>query len=113
MRISDWSSDVCSSDVLGRPVGLEVGDGIHTIESIDDEGIGTKATGQGIVTGTTVDEVGAVRALDVVRTAHAVQEVPEAVADDDVGQVVAGDRKSVGEGKRGVVRVDFGGGRII
>src|SRR3546814_8050138 len=33
MRISDWSSDVCSSDLIGIPTTANIGDGrIYTVE---------------------------------------------------------------------------------
>src|SRR3546814_19621079 len=35
MRISDWSSDVCSSDLIARPVGEE-----HAVRLVGEDGLG-------------------------------------------------------------------------
>src|SRR3546814_15041460 len=102
MRISDWSSDVCSSDLL--PVEhladlvlageLDVGDGDAVAianEGGDDLGIG---------------EGGAVTVLHqgVFDFVHAA---------GDVFQQHQGDRKSVVSGKSVSVRLDLGGRRLI
>src|SRR3546814_15114528 len=101
MRISDWSSDVCSSD-------LQVVDG-----RIVDAGEIVAADGGG-----------AGRRPEITLLDPGGQRLAEAPADDveieaahavfEGGHVDhAEDRKSVGSGKGGVVRVDLGGSRII
>src|SRR3546814_14665707 len=88
MRISDWSSDVCSSDLLFHftlklPLPLQ-----QLLQLVDD--LGLAATEQSRNLGQTLLFVG------------------------NVGQCRrAGDRKSVVEGKSVSVRVDLGGRRSI
>src|SRR3546814_8547183 len=86
MRISDWSSDVCSSDLGGR-AGLVPGGGPCAL-----------AVGAGRQGGTAPCAPGRRRG----RTA----------ADIDAHDA-AGDRKSVVSGKSVPVRTDLGGCRII
>src|SRR3546814_15412145 len=38
MRISDWSSDVCSSDLEGRPMGVIANNPLHLAGAIDADG---------------------------------------------------------------------------
>src|SRR3546814_15326051 len=101
MRISDWSSDVCSSDLhpaVGRqrPPGDLVGD------RHDQEHAGP------------VDRQVAPAALVELdhRSEHRLQEVAaQQQADQQRGREQ--DRKSVGEGRGGSVSVELGGARII
>src|SRR3546814_19077134 len=101
MRISDWSSDVCSSDLLAaaEPVGqgrtardeLER----HRVDAVAQAGR-RRAVGEDMAL--------------VAATARA----GRLDADHAVGPVFdAGDRKSVVSGKRVSVRVDLGCRRII
>src|SRR3546814_19546816 len=94
MRISDWSSDVCSSDLVEHLVGL--------VEHRD------------------------AQRRQVERPAFEMVAQPARRADDDMHALIqrpaflagvhaadAGDRKSGVEGKRGSVRVDLGGSRVM
>src|SRR3546814_15475797 len=94
MRISDWSSDVCSSDLFGlhEEVTAENCGAIANLGFI----IGGKSVAV-VDTGTTRQEGEALRAAVAVAT------------DRPISQ----DRKSVVEGKSGSVRVDLGGRRLI
>src|SRR3546814_15351856 len=89
MRISDWSSDVCSSDLGGRR-GLQRGlvDEVERAEGAGD--------GAGVA-----DDAGEAAGVDAADARHA-----EALEE-------GGDRKSVVEGKGVSVSVDLGGRRII
>src|SRR3546814_11608777 len=88
MRISDWSSDVCSSDLDGRAVVATRGDrGLERhLPKQRDAGVGGEL-------------------------------LASALAEEAVGLAVlageAADRKSVVEGKSVSVRVDLGGRRLI
>src|SRR3546814_19513580 len=103
MRISDWSSDVCSSDLLH--VLRYKRDGLDAlIDAIN-------ATGYGLTFGvhTRLDET-------VARVTERIQAGNVYVNRNIVGAVVGVqplDRKSVVEGKSVSVRVDLGGGRRI
>src|SRR3546814_15381188 len=103
MRISDWSSDVCSSDLLTVVGELErVAGEIH-----DDLSQASRVARQSRWH-RVIDRADQLqpfaRRLDGQRIEHAV---------DDVAHVEREDRKSVVEGKRVSVRVDLGGRRII
>src|SRR3546814_5826227 len=99
MRISDWSSDVCSSDLLA--VGQDAvvqhgGDDALALDPLDLQ------LHQAVV------EQQDVAGVDVARQAE--------VADADLAFVAGrrvGDRKSVVSGKSGSVSVDIGGRRIL
>src|SRR3546814_6677755 len=43
MRISDWSSDVCSSDLARKPIGQEIGE--ITDQAADQDRAGNKCEG--------------------------------------------------------------------
>src|SRR3546814_13668357 len=92
MRISDWSSDVCSSDL---PIGVDL-------------------VGEG---GEQADIVGAVSEAEMpVHLGRAFEQVGEGVpAERESGgkDDRRPDRERVGEGKRAAVRVDCGGRRSM
>src|SRR3546814_15418184 len=105
MRISDWSSDVCSSDLTVHPVGqLDTvpvyGSGfIRVVVHIDKRRVANRKNERR-------------------RRDGAVNRYPSAlltgIIDRAVGNVqVIADRKSVVSGKSVSVRVDLGGRRII
>src|SRR3546814_6844546 len=91
MRISDWSSDVCSSD-LRLPAD-------HATDTPPDDPPAPAVPSQGAPDGTPVAQKPATG--------------PVAGRRRPGGAGVAGDRKSVVEGKRVSVRVDLGGRRVI
>src|SRR3546814_21043548 len=93
MRISDWSSDVCSSDLPGVFLPRALPGGLA-------EHLGGWPRQDPAVDG---------RRRPRARRPPARHAGPGARADD----VVDADRKSVGEGKRVSVRVELGGRRII
>src|SRR3546814_20096028 len=96
MRISDWSSDVCSSDL--RPLAGKggAGDALHRREI---EGTGIVLDQPGGVQGVFRHEVLLLRLQPQRR--------------QGAGAVDAADRKSVVEGKSVSGRVDLGGRSII
>src|SRR3546814_11783211 len=94
MRISDWSSDVCSSDLVegGEPAAQ------HVIETL----VGARTVER--------PEIG-----DLLDDADQ-RDVARRIGTDMAGVArieIAPDRKSVVLGKRVSVRVDLGGRRII
>src|SRR3546814_12830158 len=95
MRISDWSSDVCSSDLVGQAIVLAEQQGVERVGVGGDRGQ-LRVDGGGHV----VVELG---------------EGGQALAQLGLAAVAGldGDRKSVVEGKSVSVRVDLGGRRII
>src|SRR3546814_14722039 len=124
MRISDWSSDVCSSDLDGRIVDDDDGDvailfhrdgnrgifghgrllQINPLASSEVEmplGLGARSMG----VSTSLDTNGKVVLHFSRRSRRGQRSCPRAARGSD--------RKSVVEGKSGVVRVDSGGGGII
>src|SRR3546814_17504035 len=134
MRISDWRSDVCSSDLLGRDVaelcvrivryhadqpGQVVAQPAETLPALEcrlvhvertvDLDLKAMALPGGIGIG--ADDLDAL--VGIVH-AHAIAEPFQRLAHegDELGGA-GGDRKSVVEGKSVAVRVDLGGGRII
>src|SRR3546814_16952280 len=96
MRISDWSSDVCSSDLPLR------GDVVR-------RGFGGEHRDVGAGVGPEGD--GPERRLHMAATLPAGRDAIAQV--DRAVRRRAGDRKSVVEGKRVSVRVDLGGRRLI
>src|SRR3546814_11789499 len=97
MRISDWSSDVCSSDLTAAPMFFNqipawFGDELATI---------ALENGGDIIFGVPEQIPG---------EASGTLQFNSAVS---IGNVPPQDRKSVGSGKSVSVRVDLGGSRII
>src|SRR3546814_20575696 len=111
MRISDWSSDVCSSDLL-----LLLRDRVDDLAGPVDlllvtVGPQCDAAQLGALGGQEDHaEIGARAGRELLRqlAGRALLEVR-----DLDGGIEGGDRKSVVEGKRVSVRVDLGGRRII
>src|SRR3546814_12432913 len=101
MRISDWSSDVCSSDldIPARERKDEIGSMAGAVQVFKDNAI----------------------EMERVKTEHEEAERQATIAKKRMMNELASsfeakvgsDRKSVMEGKRGSVRVDFGGRSII
>src|SRR3546814_14323184 len=99
MRISDWSSDVCSSDLLVIPsFGQDhaVGDNLDLAAIVGREDAPSLA-----ILHVSVDHGG--------RDAS----VPKCISNVNGMSDSRTDRKSVVKGKSGSVRVDLGGRRII
>src|SRR3546814_13963427 len=101
MRISDWSSDVCSSDLrlldqADPPFELRIDD--RTLDQADDFGI------------VIILEFKAPAPVGVAQQREVIALRPRR---DVRGEQVREDRKSVVSGKRVSVRVDLGGRRII
>src|SRR3546814_20509369 len=94
MRISDWSSDVCSSDL-----------NINTAESNHDNIVQTHSYADRIETIDRAKDAGLSPCSGLIAgLGESDEQMVEAL--------FALDRKSVGEGKRVSVRVDLGGRRI-
>src|SRR3546814_11648001 len=95
MRISDWSSDVCSSDLLdGAGGGAGVGERLDARrEARQPEGEHPRRGGS--------------------RTRNTDERQCGSAGDEGTAGSDEADRKSVGEGKSVSVRVDPGGRRII
>src|SRR3546814_12336900 len=98
MRISDWSSDVCSSDLVGGSVMLAVPPALLDVLRLT----------AGAEVGLAVDN----GRLVVEPKARPRYTMAELLASSDYSQTQP-DRKSVVEGKSVSVRVDLGGRRII
>src|SRR3546814_19904019 len=98
MRISDWSSDVCSSDLEGQVViaMLVAGDETQSVLTATENGFGKRTS---IVEYTRHGR--GTKGMIAIQTSARNGKV--------VGAVL--DRKSVGEGKSVSVRVDLGGRR--
>src|SRR3546814_20818630 len=93
MRISDWSSDVCSSDLLADPA--VAGAALQAGGDFQRRLVGQRQ-----------------QALHHCGQPHAFGILGDA-AGDAGGRIEGGDRKSVGEGKSESVRVYLGGRRTI
>src|SRR3546814_13625762 len=113
MRISDWSSDVCSSDLLPqddavRPHPKRVADKIarrHLARAFQIGGPGFQPHDMALA------ELQLGRVLDGDEALAVVDEGRPHVEQGRLAR--AGDRKSGGEGKSVSVRVDLGGARIF
>src|SRR3546814_19215797 len=105
MRISDWSSDVCSSDLggIGTLVPGETGDPVRRREGpLDEHGVGDGgAAARGVF------PLGLGRQAQGTGGAALGRQRVDVVLDQP------GDRKRVGSGKEVSVRVDLGGRRRI
>src|SRR3546814_18343599 len=105
MRISDWSSDVCSSD-LSR--GIENPDGARLrLFRLGEGATGAAEQGRGIIARCRGGDADPAAKGDDMITRH---ERSGERLDQFSGQ--KSDRKSVGEGKSVSVRVDLGGRRL-
>src|SRR3546814_15353045 len=98
MRISDWSSDVCSSDLRRRPGDAALFGQLSLV-----------------AVRRRVEILRAVGAAHLLAAVVQVERQERATSQPDSGpdDVAIEDRKSVVEGKRVSVRVDPGGGRSI
>src|SRR3546814_13250044 len=117
MRISDWSSDVCSSDLRGTDRGHATGvsllvtgdelgedlhgDGVHSGEGVETSGSRSASAG---ASGSSTSSNEAIRAS----TRPIIFSGPGTTLAN-----TSADRKSGVSGKSVSVRVDHGGGRII
>src|SRR3546814_12222534 len=133
MRISDWSSDVCSSDLpiaadesahVAGDVGalaekyqvinikLDKTGGLTGALALADA---AAAAGLGVMTGSMISSSLSIAPALIIaaRSAFVDLDRPLWLANDRPGGVGhgPGDRKSVGWGRRGSVRVELGGGR--
>src|SRR3546814_16743149 len=98
MRISDWSSDVCSSDLPERGVGRHVEEQGRRVEGV--RSIDGAAAGRGTQP----------LRLDGTNGGRHTLFLPE---QDERSDRRSGDRQSVVEGKGGAVRVELGCRRLI
>src|SRR3546814_11952333 len=108
MRISDWSSDVCSSD-LGFPA-IEVAACATNVDLAVDR---TAATQQ--LAGRPQKSAAVDRRVRLLAIAPVVSRMADQSreADRQLHQHGFGDRKSVGTGTSGAVRVELGGRRKL
>src|SRR3546814_17419048 len=95
MRISDWSSDVCSSDLGIADLVVDIRDNAR--RPVLNSAGGEIDRNSPSVSGSVRDQLTALIALSI----------------DDRVFPIPEDRKSVVSGKSVSVRVDLGGGRII
>src|SRR3546814_19790373 len=95
MRISDWSSDVCSSDLRNARVEVAAGIAEKAQGSVHQGGIGRPAA----------------RRRRLQRSGHAIGAAPRLHRDLGSVENQAIDRKSVVSGKSVSVRVELGGRR--
>src|SRR3546814_20743029 len=108
MRISDWSSDVCSSDLADQRRALDRGGHLAVLDQVGLRGREHElAAGDVDLAAAEIDGVEAAlhRGDDLIRLAVAAQHVGVGHARQD--------RKSVVSGKSVYVRVDLGGRRFI
>src|SRR3546814_15803333 len=120
MRISDWSSDVCSSDLAVRHTAESAVDRIDAADTAD-AGVGDPArSANGLIAKRSIDPV------ELPRQNRPPQLSAQSLgprrrrglpAGDDLrvhrDQPAPGARKSLVWGKSGSVRVDLGGGRRL
>src|SRR3546814_20243750 len=99
MRISDWSSDVCSSDLIGK---LQMRRHIRHRPS------------QGVAIDPAAAQAGTMRAYHIqMRVIANMQHLPGRQLQTRTGGMEDADRKSVVWGKSVSVRVDLGGRRSM
>src|SRR3546814_16405450 len=100
MRMSDWSSDVCSSDLPAPPalLGLIIDIALRILPdaAAAPEGMELRAECRPIPPGE-----------------YALQESHARLAFSSIGAIGRFDRKSVGYGKSGAVRVELGDRRVL
>src|SRR3546814_16163355 len=114
MRISDWSSDVCSSDLLGVELGWIGNDEQRAVAChvadigvfLNDDPADRRGDGIGL------QGVAGFDAQQRLALANSLSELARH-PDDLTGEARANDRKSVVEGKSVSVRVDIGGGGVL
>src|SRR3546814_11833107 len=107
MRISDWSSDVCSSD-LDHPDAFDAALGRRGLEPRAADLIALDERHRAVITEVQAGQARRNEASKAIGAAKAQKD--EATAQALMAEV---DRKSVVEGKSVSVRVDLGGRRII
>src|SRR3546814_16178675 len=102
MRISDWSTDVCSSDLVGMSMSLAL--------EVAQQGITVNSVAPGWITtgSTTAEEAQAAGYTQMGRDGR-----PEEVAEVVEFLASSEDRTSVVWGRRCAERLVVGGGRII
>src|SRR3546814_15889220 len=113
MRISDWSSDVCSSD-LGQALAAKYGDTYKAAPEADWLALFRKEATEVMMAMVRDD-------LAALNTHHALFTAEKALHDSGAAQGAFDrlkprgllDRKRAGEGKSGAKRVDPGGSRHI
>src|SRR3546814_16181143 len=110
MRISDWSSDVCSSDLVRvqQLAGLRVA--MRVVAEIDLAETGVDAIGRRVGERTVQPRAGLGAGGIALRRAGDVERPrPGDQAPAQPGAALLQDRKSGGEGRRVSVRVELGG----
>src|SRR3546814_13233580 len=124
MRISDWSSDVCSSDLSMDPAANLAGagcadyaemvpDGDGSVAGMAQDPVAVAASNNPILTTLTAAVSGQLNPdVDLVDTLNGSEFTVLAPVDEASGKIDHADRKSAGEGQRGAVRVELGGRRI-
>src|SRR3546814_15527420 len=126
MRISDWSSDVCSSDLIGMQELARVERPARP-HQIGAEHRGARRQREHLLAQEPAGDLPAVEAFLAARqalafdriaaqpqrTEHADRWMPLADRHQAFEAIRLPERKSVAEGKRGSVRVDLGGRRLI
>src|SRR3546814_17947784 len=119
MRISDWSSDVCSSDLAGLPGPRSLADefadrpqlldgGVDNIRSAGSAASRRRATSSLSASPAAASDRASLRAAAAWRPGSTAQRKNSTIA-----RARCRDRKSVVEGKSVSVRVDLGGRRIL
>src|SRR3546814_6067381 len=106
LRISDWSSDVCSSDLL---------QGDFLTATFQHEALGPRGTPEDttVLYLVTRGHSLAQSLLPAIHRFDPAEHLPQPEAEADDGKEARQDRKSVVEGKSVYIRVDLGGRRSI
>src|SRR3546814_17803980 len=109
MRISDWSSDVCSSD-LTCAVQAAIEHGL----TVTPRGGGTSLSGQSIGAGMIIDFSKYMREIEIDPTSRTARVQPGVVLDQfHAAAALHGDRTRAVSGTMGTVRVAYGGRRNL